>query len=116
MNVETFKVIIGETSFTDEQLEILLDRAVHKALNHYFWKIDDNPTDEEKENFINRYEYEIYDLAKTVMDVAKRNGLKQFSELGVTRVWQSGGEKAVEDSLSQIPVKTYVWAKGGSDV
>ena len=109
MNIETFKAILGETTLTDEQLEIMLERASRKAINHYFWKSDDVPTDEEKENFINRYEYEIYDLAKTVIEVAQRNGLKQFSELGVTRVWQSGGDKAVEESLSQIPVKTYVW-------
>ena len=110
MSIETFKTILGETTLTDEQLEVILERAKRKALNHYFWKSDDNPTDEEKENFIDRYEFEIYDLAKTVLDVASRNGLKQFSELGVTRVWQSGGDKAVEDSLSQIPVKTYVWS------
>lgn len=109
MNVETFRKILGDTSFTDEELELLLERAVAKAVNHYWWKEDDAPTDEEKENFIRRYEYEIYDLAKTVIDVSSRQGLKQFSELGVTRVWQSGGEKAIDDSLSQIPVKTYVW-------
>ena len=109
MNLETFKLLLGETSQTDEQLQVLLDRAVHLAVNHYWWKEDDVPTDEERENFIKRYEYEIYDLAKTVADVAKRNGLKQFSELGVTRVWQSGGDKAIEDSMSHIPTKTYVW-------
>lgn len=112
MSVETFKTILGETSFTDEQLQVLLDRAIHKAVNHFWWKSDDVPTDEEKENFINRYEYEIYDLAKTVIDVASRQGLKQFSELGVTRVWQSSGDKEIEDCISQIPRKTYVWAKG----
>lgn len=112
MNIETFKTILGETSFTDEQLEVLLERAKRKALNHFFWKSDDEPLEEEKENFINRYEYEIYDLAKTVIDVAKRDGLKEFSELGVTRIWASGGDKEIEDALSQIPVKTYVWAKG----
>jgi len=109
MSVETFKVILGETSLTDEQLEIMLERAKRKAINHYFWREDDNPTDEEIENFIDRYEYEIYDLAKTVITVASRNGLKQFSELGVTRVWESGGDKEVEDALSAIPVQTYVW-------
>jgi hypothetical protein len=109
MSVETFKVILGETSLTDEQLEIMLERAKRKAINHYFWREDDNPTDEEIENFIDRYEYEIYDLAKTVISVASRNGLKQFSELGVTRVWESGGDKEVEDALSAIPVQTYVW-------
>lgn len=109
MSVETFKAILGETSLTDEQLEIMLERAKRKAINHYFWREDDNPTDEEIENFIDRYEYEIYDLAKTVISVASRNGLKQFSELGVTRVWESGGDKEVEDALSAIPVQTYVW-------
>lgn len=109
MNIETFKTILGTTSMTDKQLEVLLERATHKAVNHYFWKSDDNPTDEEKENFINRYEYEIYDLAKTIIDSASRNGLKQFSELGVTRVWESGRDKAIETALSCIPVKTYVW-------
>ena len=109
MSVETFKVILGETSLTDEQLEIMLERAKRKAINHYFWREDDNPTDEEIENFIDRYEYEIYDLAKTVISVASRNGLKQFSELGVTRVWESGGDKAIEIALSSIPTKTYVW-------
>lgn len=110
MSLETFKTILGETTLTDEQLQVMLDRATRKAINHYFWKSDDNPTDEEKENFINRYEYEIYDLAKTVLDVANRNGLKQFSELGVTRVWETGGDKAIETALNQIPVKTYVWS------
>ena len=109
MSVETFKTILGETSFTDEQLEVLLERAKRKAINHHYWRTDDNPTDEEKENFINRYEYEIYDLAKAVIDVAKREGLKQFSELGVTRVWAIDGNKTVEDALSQIPTKVYMW-------
>ena len=109
LNVETFKSILGETSMTDKQLEALLERAKRKAINHYWWKSDDTPTDEEIENFINRYEYEIYDLAKTVLDVASRNGLKQFSELGVTRVWGVDGDTAIEKTLSEIPVKTYVY-------
>lgn len=109
LNIETFKTILGETSYTDEQLKILLERAKRKAINHYWWKSDDNPTDEEIENFINRYEYEIYDLAKTVIEVASREGLKQFSELGVTRVWETGGDAAVENALSEIPTKTYIW-------
>ena len=109
LNVETFKTVLGETSLTDEQLEVLLERAKRKAINHYWWKSDDIPTDDDVENFINRYEYEIYDLAKTVSDVASRDGLKQFSELGVNRVWEVGGDKALENALSAIPVKTYVW-------
>lgn len=109
LNIETFKTILGETSYTDEQLKVLLERAKRKAVNHFWWKEDDNPTDEQIENFTDRYEFEIYDLAKTVIDVAIRDGLKEFSELGVRRVWESGGNKAVEDALSAIPVQTYVW-------
>lgn len=109
LNIETFKSVLGETSASDEQLSILLERAKRKAINHYWWKTDDTPTDEEIENFINRYEYEIYDLAKTVLDVASRNGLKQFSELGVTRVWGVDGDTAIENALSELPVKTYVY-------
>ena len=109
LNIETFKSVLGDTSLTDEQLTVLLERAKRNAINHYWWKTDDIPTDEEIENFINRYEYEIYDLAKTVCDVASRDGLKQFSELGVTRVWETGGDTAVENALSVLPVKTYVW-------
>ncbi len=109
MNVETFKTIIGDTTLTDEQLVVLLERAKRKAINHYWWKEDDTPTDDEIENFIDRYEFEIYDVAKTIIDSASRDGLKRFSELGVTREWESGGDKAIEDALSQIPVQTYVW-------
>ena len=47
MSIETFKAIIGETSFTDAQLEVLLDRAISMALNHYFWGEGDIPTAEE---------------------------------------------------------------------
>lgn len=109
MSVETFKKILGNTSYTDDELELLLNRAKKKAINHYWWKEDDNPTDEQIENFINRYEYEIYDIAKTAIDVASREGLKQFSELGVSRVWENGGSKEMENALSAIPVQTYVW-------
>lgn len=109
MNIETFKSILKDTSLTDDQLLILLERAKRKAINHYWWKVDDNPTDDEIENFIDRYEFEIYDVAKTIYDTSSRDGLKKFSELGVTREWDSGGDKAIEDALSQIPTKTYVW-------
>lgn len=108
-SVETLKTVLKETSYSDEQLEALLERAKRKAINHFFWRTDDNPTDEEIENFINRYEYEIYDLVATIVDVASRNGLKQFSELGVTRVWGVDGDTAIEKTLNEIPVKTYVY-------
>ena len=103
MSIETFKLLIGETSYTDEQLMVLLERAKRMAINHYWWKEDDIPTNEEVENFIERYEFEIYDLAKTVIESAQRGGLKQFSELGVTRVWQTTGSKDIEDSLKPRP-------------
>ena len=64
MSIETFKTILGETSLTDEQLEVLLERAVRKALNHFFWKSDDNPTDEEKEN----YRYQIIEKVQALCD------------------------------------------------
>ena len=78
MSIETFKAIIGETSFTDAQLEVLLDRATSMALNHYFWGEGDIPSAEERENFINRYEYEIYYIANTILDITKYDGLKEF--------------------------------------
>jgi len=109
MNVETFKTILGETSLTDEQLEVMLERAKRKAVNHFYWKEDDIPTDEEIERFVDRYEYEIYDLAKATIESAMRGGLKQFSELGVTRIWESGGDQEVENALNAIPVQTYVY-------
>lgn len=109
MDIETFKTILGDAALTDAQLDIVLDRAKRKAINHYWWKSDDIPTEEEIDNFVERYEYEIYDLAKTVIEVSQRQGLKQFSELGVTRVWETGGDKAIEAAISQIPVKTYIW-------
>jgi hypothetical protein len=37
-----------------------------------------------------------------------RDGLKRYVELGVTREWETGGEKAVENALSAIIPKTYV--------
>jgi len=108
MNIATFRTILGETTLTDEQLEVLLERAKRMAINHYFWKEDDEPTEDEKEKFINRYEYEIYDYAKTVVDSSKRDGMIEFSELGVTRRWESGGDKSVDNALNLIPVKTYI--------
>ena len=109
MNIETFKKVIADDSLTDDQLEIMLKRAEKLALNHYFWGEGDNPTESEIEDFCNRYEFEIYDIAKAVYEVDSREGLKQFTELGVTRVWESGGDETVNSAISAIPVKTYVW-------
>lgn len=109
MNIEIFKKIIGNTSLTDEQIEILLERAKKLAVNHYWWKEDDDPQSDDIDKFVCRYEYEIYDVAKAMYESSSRDGMVQFTELGVTRRWESGGDKAINDALSAIPVQTYVW-------
>ena len=109
MNVEILRQIINDSSLTDEQLEVMLTRATRKAVNHYFWKEDDIPTEEQVEKFCERYEYEIYDVAKAMYSGDSRGGMKSFTELGVQRVWESGGDKAVDNALSAIPTQTYVW-------
>lgn len=109
MSVETFKKIYPNTSLTDEQIEVLLDRAVKLSVNHYWWKEDDEPQSDDIDKFVSRYEYEIYDVANAINASASRDGMKQFTELGVTRVWESGGDEAIKKALSAIPVQTYVW-------
>lgn len=109
MDIETFKTIVGDPELTDDQAAVLLNRAKKKAVNHYFWQEDDEPTDDEVEKFTDRYEYEIYDIAKAVYDSGSRDGLKQYTELGVTRIWESGGEESINKALSAIPPKTYVF-------
>lgn len=108
MSIETLKKIIKDDSLTDEELELMLERAKRIAVNHYFWGEDDRPSDEEIEAFCDRYEFEIYDLIKAIYDSKGREGLKQFTELGVTRVWETDGDDSVSNVISQIPVKTYV--------
>ena len=109
MNIETFKKILKDTSLDDEQLEIMLDRAKKIAVNHFWWREDDEPLESDIERFVNKYEFEIYDIAKAMHESASRDGMKQFTELGVTRIWDSGGDKAVQDAINVIPVNTYVW-------
>lgn len=108
MSIDTLKTIIGDSELTDDQYTVLLERAKKKAVNHYFWGVDDNPSTEELEQFYDRYEFEIYDVAKTMVDSDSRDGLKRYVELGVTREWESGGDKAIEQALSAIIPKTYV--------
>lgn len=108
MSIETLKKIIKDDSLTDEELELMLARAIKIAVNHYFWGEDDKPSEEEIEAFCDRYEFEIYDLIKAVYDNNGRQGLKQFTELGVTRVWDTDGDASISKVLSQIPVKTYL--------
>lgn len=108
MSIDTLKTILGESELTDDQLVVLLERAKKKAVNHYFWQVDDHPTEEELDEFYNRYEFEIYDVAKAMTESESRDGLKRYVELGVTREWETGGEKAIEGALSAIIPKTYV--------
>lgn len=108
MDLKTFKTILGNNSISDDEATVLLNRATKKAVNHYFWQEDDNPTEDEVEKFTNRYEYEIYDVAKAMYDSDSRDGLKQFVELGVSRTWQDSGDKVIEKALSAIIPKTYV--------
>lgn len=109
MSIETFKKIIGNTSLTDEQIEVMLERAKRLAVNHFWWKEDDEPQSDDIDRFVNRYEFEIYDVAKAMYESSSREGMKQFSELGVTRVWENGGDEIVNKALNAIPVNTYVW-------
>lgn len=108
MNIDKLKTIMGETDLSDEQITVLLERAQKKAVNHYFWQSDDIPTEEEREAFYDRYEYEIYDVAVAMAESESRDGLKRYVELGITREWETGGEKAIEGALSAIIPKTYV--------
>ena len=108
MRIETLQRIIGN-SISEEDAELVYERAKKLAINHFFWKEDDEPQSDEIERFVSRYDYEICDLAKAIYDNASRGGMKQFSELGVTRVWETGGDKMIANALSAIPVQTYVW-------
>lgn len=109
MNIETLKTIIGDSELTEEQLAVLLERAKKKAVNHYFWQADDKPTEEEVEDFCDKYEFEIYDVAKAMTESDSRDGLKKYVELGVTREWENGGEKSIAKSLAAIIPKAYVY-------
>lgn len=108
MDIQKFKVILSDNSITDDEATILLDRAKKKAVNHYFWQTDDKPSEDEIKAFTDRYEYEIYDIGKAMVSSDSRDGLKRYVELGVTREWETGGDKAIEEALSAIIPKTYV--------
>ena len=108
MDIQTFKTVLGDNSISDDDATVLLNRAKKKAANHYFWQSDDRPSEDELNAFYDRYEYEIYDVGKAFVDNDSRDGLKRYVELGITREWESGGEKAIEEALSAIIPKTYV--------
>ena len=106
MDLNMAKTIIGD--MPDNEISVLLERAKKLAKNHYFWKSDDVPNEFELQEFYDRYEFEIYDIAKTVYSAESRGGLQQFTELGVTRVWGKTGEESINVAVSNIPTKTYI--------
>lgn len=108
MDVSIARAIIKNNNLSDSDIAILVIQAQKKAANHHFWKSDDNPTEEELQKFYDRYEMEIYDLARAMQSSVARDGLISFSELGVSRSWGETGQKSVESALSSIPPKTYV--------
>lgn len=108
MDAKLLKVILDDETLTDEQIAVLLVKAQKQAANQHFWADDDIPTEAELERFYNRYEFEIYDLAKAINSDAARGGLVSHTELGVTRNWGQTGKKDIELALAKIPPKTYV--------
>lgn len=108
MDLNTAKTIIADDTLSDDEVSVLIQRAQKLAKNQHFWKNDDNPTDAELEAFYARYEFEIYDIAKEVRSAASRGGLKEFSELGVTRKWGETGAESINTAVSAIPPKTYI--------
>lgn len=108
MNINTARKIIGDNDLTDDEVSVLIERAMKLAKNHYFWHPQDNPSDEELAQFYERYEFEIYDVAKEIYSAGSRDGLKQFTELGVTRVWGLSGQESINNALNaNIIPKTY---------
>lgn len=107
MDKETAKAIINDNTLADEDLSVLLLKAQRLALNHYFWKLDRPPSDEQKEAFLTKYEFEIYDVARAVNSDDARNGEVSHSELGITRTWGKTGKESVSEALSAIPRKAY---------
>lgn len=108
LDANVLKVILDDETLTDSQIAVLLTRAKRQAANQHFWADFDNPTEEELEQFYDRYEFEIYDLAKAVNSDDSRDGLVSHTELGVARNWGQTGKKDIEAALSKIPPKTYV--------
>lgn len=108
MELEKAKTLLGDETLTEDSLSVLLDRARKLAKNQHYWKTDDEPTQAELDKFYDRYEYEILEIAKEIKSSHERGGLKEFSELGVTRKWGGSGTESIEAAVSSIPPKTYV--------
>lgn len=110
MDIRTAKVIIDDPTLTDEKLSVLLLKAKRLALNHYFWKLDRPPTDEQTDAFLTKYEFEIYDVARAMNKDDARDGEVSHSELGITRTWGETGKQTIDKALSAIPRKAYAGA------
>lgn len=107
MDLKLARSIIKDETLTDDDLSVLFARAQRMALNHYFWKINDVPTLEQKERFLEKYEFEIYGIAKAINADDARNGLVSHSELGTSMTWGETGRETVMKAVSAIPRKAY---------
>jgi hypothetical protein len=107
MDIGTAKIIIDDPTLTDEKLSVLLLKAQRLALNHYFWKLDRPPTDEQKDAFLTKYEFEIYDVARAMNKDDARDGEVSHTELGITRQWGETGKQTIDKALSALPRKAY---------
>jgi len=116
VDLNTARTIIGDADLTNDELTVLLLKARRLAANHYFWAPDDNPTEKQLNNFYDRYEFEIYDVAKEVHSGDSRQGLTSHTELGITMTWGKTGKESVDSALSAIPTKTYVGIGETEDV
>lgn len=108
MDLNMAKTIIGDNTLSDEAVSVLLERAKRLAKNQRYWHPDDNPTEEELDAFYERYQFEIYDIAKEVHSSNERGDLIAFSELGVTRKWGKSGKDSLNSVLAAIQPKTYL--------
>ena len=110
MDVSMFIKLMG-SDMTEEDANILLQRAARLAINWYWWGANDKPTEEEIEDFLGKYEFEIYDVAKAMQSDADHDGEISHTELGITRVWsKSDNQTVVDKALSALPRKTYFWS------
>ena len=108
MSITTLRAILQDETMTDAQLSVFLERAKKLAKNQYFWHKDDRPTESELERFYDKYEYEIYDIVNAMYADASRDGEIRHEELGIVRVWESGGSKQVNAAVAAIMPKTYI--------
>jgi len=108
ISADTLAIILDDSTLSEDQVSVLLARAEKLAVNHHYWKPDDNPTSTELTRFYDRYEYEIYEIAKAINSDSARDGETQHTELGITRVWGKTGKEGVDAALNSIPVRSYV--------